>query len=56
MSYAPHNTYKVLDIGVAAPIQESLDCIKMTRACSEMENCLAILKWRDDDDTSLMVI
>ena len=56
MSHAPHNTYKVLDIGVAAPIQESLDCIKMTRARSEMENCLAILKWRDDDDTSLMVI
>ena len=56
MSHVLHNTYKVLDIGVAAPIQQSLDCVKMTRARSEMEDSLAILKWRDDDDTSLMVI
>ena len=41
------NTYKVLDVGVTSAVQESLDCVKMTGARSEMEDCLAILKRRE---------
>ena len=39
-------TYKVLDIGVASSIQERLDSVKVTRARREMEDSLAVLKWK----------
>ena len=42
-----YNTYKVLDICVTSAVQESLDCVQVTGARSEMEDCLAILKRRE---------
>ena len=42
-----HNTYKVLDVGVTSAVKESLDCVKMSGARSEMEDCLAILKRKE---------
>ena len=38
------NTYKVLDIAVAASIQKSLHCLKTSSRCGHVQNCLTVLE------------